>query len=118
MGDSGRELDYETLESMVDLMPGSYWQAVLNKRLVRDGRPGSDAEAPAARPFVALPDMGSVASHRLLDGVPVKVLIPGNPPGADHAHEDKGSFVLEFGKQCGEASSGSIVVKQIQEAIL
>ena len=107
VGDSGRDLDYETMESMVDLMPGSYWQAVLDKHLARDGRPASGGEAPGPRPFVALPDMGTVASFRLLDRVPVKVLIPGNPPGADHAHEDKGSFVLEFGGEAFAMDLGS-----------
>ncbi len=47
-------------------------------------------------PFVSLPDMGPLASHRKLGGHWVKLFIQGNKAGAGHTHEDKGSFVLEF----------------------
>ena len=100
VGDSGDRLGYDTLEAMVELMPDSYWLTMLDKRRALDGLPPAPGVAPEPRPFLALPDMGTVASYRLLDGVPLKILVPGNPAGADHAHEDKGSFVLEFG---GEA---------------
>jgi hypothetical protein len=48
------------------------------------------------QPFVCLPDMGPLVSHRLLGGHWVKLFIQGNKTWAGHAHEDKGSFVLEF----------------------
>jgi hypothetical protein len=40
--------------------------------------------------------MGPLVSHRLLGGHWVKLFIQGNKTWAGHAHEDKGSFVLEF----------------------
>ncbi len=52
------------------------------------------ATAPA--PFVALPDMGVMASTRQTGPHTVKLLLMGNRAGAGHTHEDKGSFVLEF----------------------
>ncbi|MBI3986310.1 MAG: heparinase II/III family protein [Lentisphaerae bacterium] len=45
---------------------------------------------------MSLPDMGLMASVRKLGGDRVKLLLLGNKAGAGHAHEDKGSFVLEF----------------------
>lgn len=54
------------------------------------------AQTPEPKPFVALPDMGPLASQRTFKGMPVKILVMGNKAGAGHTHEDKGSFVLEF----------------------
>jgi hypothetical protein len=54
---------------------------------------------PPPRPLVCLPEMGLLASHRFLGDLPVKLLILGNKAGTGHAHEDKGSFVLELAGQ-------------------
>jgi hypothetical protein len=104
---------------MAGLLPQSAWVRMLRKAMTRnDGWPVNPvhglvpamadaaiawaitAQMPttqiAPRPFVTLPDMGPVASHRTLDGEWVKLFIQGNHGGAGHTHEDKGSFVLEF----------------------
>jgi hypothetical protein len=107
---------------MAGLLPQSAWLPMLHKTIARndgwpvnaihgsEGYPSMLADAAIAwmlverldaapwdpPPFVALPDMGPMASHRQLGGHWVKLLIQGNKSGAGHAHEDKGSFVLEF----------------------
>ncbi|MCL4690995.1 MAG: heparinase II/III family protein [Candidatus Hydrogenedentes bacterium] len=107
VGDSEAHLSDETLEAMVELMPGSYWQILQNKKRHAAGKELLPGKAPAPRPFVALPNLGYIASYRMLDGQPVKLLILGNVSGADHAHEDKGSFVLEFGGEVFAMDLGS-----------
>ena len=102
---------------MTRILPGSAWTRMWQKTRARHQgylhndprhptnlldaalalRLGDAATAPApARPFVALPDMGVLASHRWLGKQPVKLFIMGNRAGAGHTHEDKGGFVLEF----------------------
>ena len=89
------------------ILPESRWVAIRNKDLARrNGEPDTlfgwiladriPDTAPAPRAFLQLPDMGVCASYRELDGLPVKILLPGNRANAGHTHEDKGSFVLEF----------------------
>lgn len=107
VGDSDPHLDLETLGAMVELMPGSYWQTLLNKKRRAEGKEPLPGKAPEPRPFVSLPNLGYIASYRVLDGQPVKLLILGNVSGADHAHEDKGSFVLEFGGEVYAMDLGS-----------
>ncbi|GMV92895.1 MAG: hypothetical protein AMXMBFR82_26730 [Candidatus Hydrogenedentota bacterium] len=107
VGDSEAHLSDETLEAMVELMPGSYWQTLLNKKRQAAGKELLSGKAPAPRPFVSLPNLGYISSYRMLDGQPVKLLILGNVSGADHAHEDKGSFVLEFGGEVFAMDLGS-----------
>ncbi len=107
VGDSEPHLDLETLGAMVELMPGSYWQTLLNKKRRAEGKEPLPGKAPEPRPFVALPNLGYLSSYRMLNGLPVKLLILGNVSGADHAHEDKGSFVLEFGSEVFAMDLGS-----------
>ncbi len=107
VGDSGRMLGYETLEAMVDLMPDSFWQTMLNEKRIRDGKSPGTIPGPPRRPFVHLPNLGMAASHRMLGDSIVKLLICGNAAGADHAHEDKGSFVLEYGGEAFAMDVGS-----------
>ena len=58
-----------------------------------------DLLADSPKPFLFLPDMGVMTSLRTVGGLAVKILIPGNKAGTGHAHEDKGSFILEFAGQ-------------------
>jgi hypothetical protein len=89
------------------LMPDSHWVTVARKSVARSGgQPMTllvqnllrdvPARGPAFRPFVEMPKIGQVASHRKLGGEWVKLFLMGNQSGASHTHEDKGSFVLEF----------------------
>ena len=88
-------------------MPDSHWVTVFHNALRRTGgRPCAllveklageiPARGPAFQPFVEMPDLGMMCSVRELGGERVKLFLMGNKAGADHAHEDKGSFVLEF----------------------
>ncbi len=99
--------DQETLAFMAAILPESQWVSMFRKSVARSGGMPStflacqlDADIPAQAPappaFTALPDMGLLASVRVLDGEAVKLLILGNHANAGHTHEDKGSFVLEF----------------------
>lgn len=107
---------------MAGLLPGSAWAVMLSNTITRNkGYPVNEVYGPENYPpmmvdnaitwgmaarlspvpselpqFVSLPDMGPLVSHRLLGGHWVKLFIQGNKAWAGHAHEDKGSFVLEF----------------------
>ena len=107
IGDSGDYINYPTLEAMVELMPDSAWLTMLNKRRRIDGLEPIPGNPPQARPFIALPDLGMVSSTREHAGHLLKIIVPGNPPHADHAHEDKGSFVIEYGGQTYAMDPGS-----------
>jgi hypothetical protein len=112
--DAGDEFGQDTLAVMSRILPGSAWSAMYQKALARTGgmpdsllalaleaQPGAGTAANARTTyefpaFNRLPDLGWMASTRKLGNTQVKLLIPGNHPGAGHTHEDKGSFVLEF----------------------
>ncbi|MBN2308031.1 MAG: heparinase II/III family protein, partial [Candidatus Hydrogenedentes bacterium] len=97
--DSGSEFGFSTLEILSNLLPDSYWVTVYNKKARAEGREPLPKEGPPLPHFVALAVTGHLASLRDLDGQPVKILVMGHKAGADHTHEDKGSFVLEFAGQ-------------------
>jgi hypothetical protein len=89
------------------LMPDSHWVTVARKSVARSGgQPMTllaqnllrevPAAGPGFRPLVEMPKIGQLASHRRLGSEWVKLFLMGNPSGASHTHEDKGSFVLEF----------------------
>jgi len=97
--DSGSSFRRDTLEILSELMPDSYWTTMYDKLLLRGGQPPLAQTGPALPSFISLPDTGYIASTRSLDGRQVKLFIMGHQAGADHTHEDKGSFVLEFAGQ-------------------
>jgi hypothetical protein len=105
--DGSPRLEIEALAVMAALLPESAWVRMYHKAVSRQGGfPGTvlawqmSRQVPAAGQdlpaFLALPEMGPVASARKLGPEWVKILLQGNRAGAGHAHEDKGSFVLEF----------------------
>jgi hypothetical protein len=59
-------------------------------------------------PFVFLPSSGLAASTRKLGDELVKLLVVGGPAKATHAHEDRGSFVLEFAGDTFAADPGGM----------
>lgn len=100
-------INQEALTYLAALMPDSAWVNVFRKSLrmtggIPDSLPAYLLESsipeagPALLPFIRLPDMGLLASHRHYEGEPVKLLVMGNQAGASHTHEDKGHYVLEF----------------------
>lgn len=98
-GDSNLNMDGETLAGMHAILPGSYWTTLYNKHRARTGEPPLEVAGPPLPAFIALPDTGLMASVRNLGGHAVKLFLMGFCVGADHTHEDKGSFVLEFASQ-------------------
>lgn len=99
VGDAGPYFRGDTLAILSELMPQSHWTNMYNKLLRREAKPPLRETGPASPAFIALPDTGYLASVRSWQGRPVKLLIMGHKAGADHTHEDKGSFVLEFAGQ-------------------
>ncbi|MBC8471109.1 MAG: heparinase II/III family protein [Planctomycetes bacterium] len=97
--DSGPDFRSDTLEILTELMPESHWTTMYNKLLLRNGKPKIAQTDPAPPAFITLPDTGYIASTRSLGEHRVKLFIMGHKAGADHTHEDKGSFVLEFAGQ-------------------
>lgn len=96
-----------TVMYMANVLPKSYWSKILDKMVERDSRIPEDLLAfylytqfkkqeVKTHPFLQLEDMGMIASTRELHHQPLKILIFGNKANADHAHEDKGAFVIEF----------------------
>ncbi|MFO7973218.1 MAG: heparinase II/III family protein, partial [Candidatus Hydrogenedentota bacterium] len=98
-GDSNQNMDTDTLEWMHAIMPGSYWTTLYNKHRARKGEVPLRVAGPRLPAFISLPDTGLMASVRESRGEPVKLFLMGFCVGADHTHEDKGSFVLEFAGQ-------------------
>ena len=105
--DSGNRMDATTLAVMAALLPESAWLRLFRGSLARSGQlPATliawqlaqrlPAAGPAPQAFVHLPVMGTLASTRRHGAHWVKLLVPGNRAQAGHAHEDKGSFVLEY----------------------
>ncbi len=104
-------LDLQAMLILAALMPDSYWVTMSHKMMNRM-TPGSmdpfdlllsrqiPPQGPVLPEFVFLPETGYMCSHRKLDGKDVKLFIMGNMKGADHCHEDKGSFILEYAGDC------------------
>jgi hypothetical protein len=97
--DSGSSFHSNTLKILSELMPDSHWTTMYNKLLLRNGQQPLAQKGPALPAYISLPDTGYIASTRSLGNQRVKLLIMGHKAGADHTHEDKGSFVLEFANQ-------------------
>lgn len=100
-------INQEALAYLAALMPDSEWVNLFRKSLrVVGGIPDTlpayllESSIPAASAerssFVQLPNMGLMSSLRRHEGEYVKLLLMGNHAKADHTHEDKGHFVLEF----------------------
>lgn len=99
-----------TLVTMANALPQSAWMRIFRKAAEREPERSTLADlvlnwklaeklpatTPEPRPFVNLPAMGCLASTRRLGSHWVKLLLTGNKANAGHAHEDKGSFVLEY----------------------
>jgi hypothetical protein len=97
--DGGSGFRSDTLKILTEFLPGSYWTTMYNKLLLRSGRSQLEQKGSALPAYIALPDTGYIASTRSLGDHLVKLFIMGHKSGADHTHEDKGSFVLEFAGQ-------------------
>jgi len=105
--DSKEKMRSEVLALLATVLPHSYWTTIWKNQLTHSPElpdtflslflsqklPENTPPLPA---FVFLPEMGILATTRCLENEVVKILILGNQAGAGHAHEDKGSFVLEF----------------------
>lgn len=131
--DATDRLNYDMLLVMANALPNSDWGNMLNKKLKREGgMPNSllaltlfaslkDTLTKTA-PVVLLPEMGLTASNRDWNGEKVKIAFMGNKAFAEHTHEDKGSFILEFAGEtfamdpgtCSYADPLSIIVKNCE----
>ena len=121
------------LAFMAKLLPESGWNAMFWKAVERSGGLADDyfallsqstgrqaAYSPPA--FVKMPELNLLASHRMLHGEAVKIVLLGNRSGAGHTHEDKGSFILEYAGQtfamdpgtCDYSSPFSMLYKHCQ----
>jgi hypothetical protein len=116
--DGHAHISVETAAQMAALMPASAWVNIYHKVLARLGGfpdsviawqmaraiPPAGPDLPA---FVYLPVMGAMSSQRRLGGAWVKLFLMGNQSGAGHTHEDKGSFILEFGGETYACDPGT-----------
>lgn len=97
--DAGPSFRSDTLTILADVMPESYWATLLHKQQVIQGIPPTVNSGPSLPAYIALPEIGYIASIRRLGEHRVKVLVMGNKAGAGYTHEDKGSFVLKYADQ-------------------
>jgi hypothetical protein len=122
--DSDAIFHTDTLTILTELVPHSYWTTLFHKKQLVEAGKGDEGvrylfslrrgnapepitgekvpdtfSSPALPAYIALPEIGYIASVRSLGDHLVKVFIVGNKAGADHTHEDKGSFVLEYAGQ-------------------
>jgi len=105
--DAGKDIGLSAVEWLAAAAPDSYWTSIYRRMIARGRKPtgiltGNHAqriplEGPRAKNLVIMPEMGVVSSLRVFDDKQVKVLIMGNKSNAGHCHEDKGSFILEYG---------------------
>ena len=126
-------LSQSHLAFMAYLLKDSRWPDIFRKAVTRSGGLADDyfallvqslnlANNSEIRPFVEMPVMNLAASHRKWNGRDVKMVVLGNRSGAGHAHEDKGSFILEYAGQtfamdpgsCDYSSPYSMLYKQCQ----
>jgi hypothetical protein len=119
IGDADFHQNLPPLALMAAAMPDSHWTTIFRKAYARSEEFPIDAvmlsllpripeEGPPAATFVHLPEMGLLSSLRYHDEKPVKLVVPGNQAGAGHAHEDKGSFVLEYAGQMFAMDPGRV----------
>lgn len=93
-GDAEPRWGSTTLARFAACVPEGGWPLLEARARAREsGRRMPESDWPA---FIRLPDMGVLASHRRLRGEWVKLFVSGCTRDADHNHEDKGSFVLEY----------------------
>ena len=97
--DSDATFRSDTLEILTELVPNSYWATLYHKKQVTEGVAPTVKPGPPLPAYIALPEIGYLASTRRLGDHLVKVFVMGNKANAGHTHEDKGSFVLEYAGQ-------------------
>jgi len=97
--DSDATFRTDTLTILTELIPRSYWTTLFHKKQAAQNLSPSVSPGPPLPPYIALPEIGYIASTRSLGDHRVKVFIMGNKANAGHTHEDKGSFVLEYAGQ-------------------
>lgn len=56
--------------------------------------------------FISMENTGAVSSVRRLDGEIIKIFQCGGNPNSNHAHEDKGSFIVQFAGETIAADPG------------
>lgn len=131
--DAHSTLSQTHLAFMAYLLKDSPWVNIFGKSVARSGGLADDYFAlmvqsmelksrAEVRPFVLMREMNLASSHRFWKGKAVKMVVLGNRSGAGHAHEDKGSFILEYAGQtfamdpgtCDYSSSYSMIYKQCQ----
>jgi hypothetical protein len=69
-------------------------------------------------PFVRLPSSGLASSARKIDGRWAKLLVVGGPALAGHNHEDRGSFVLEFGGEGFAVDPGGLLYADVASSAM
>ncbi|MHC4521199.1 MAG: heparinase II/III domain-containing protein, partial [Planctomycetota bacterium] len=97
--DAGPDFRSDSLAILAEVMPDSYWTTMYSKQCRRKGITPPASDGPEMPAYIALPEIGYIASTRRLGDHLVKLLIVGNKADAGHTHEDKGSFVLEYAGQ-------------------
>lgn len=111
-------VEQETLGFMNYLVPDSVYMRMLIKKtkgirkfsgsiLMDYFRIASDTMYSPLRNFILMPKLGMASSVRFYEGKLVKIFLMGNVADADHAHEDKGSFILEYAGETYAMDSGT-----------
>lgn len=106
VGDSHLE-QLHAYSVLAALMPKSHWTTIFRRLWKEHGSECADlltlqlektipAQYDWYRPYIVMPEWGAVSSVRELHGEKLKLFQYGGNAGANHAHADKGSFVMQF----------------------
>lgn len=107
-----------TFSILAALMPCSHWVTIFRRLWKKDGEECTDfltlsleksipQKYSAYRSYISMPDLGAVSSLRDIEGEKIKIFQCGGNAGANHAHNDKGSFVVQFAGETVFADPGT-----------
>lgn len=119
----------DPLAVMAALLPDSHWVNMYRKAERLSGEPSTSLlvrmldnaiprSGPDFKPFVHLQATGLMSSVRRVRDELLKLVLIGGGPGAEHAHEDKGSFVVEYAGDTFAADPGSASYAGIYAGIM
>lgn len=115
--DGHDHVNLETNAFMAMISPDSFWSVLLDEALGRERVfsslilenliQGRKKYGKNRKNFIAMPFLGSAMSYRVEKEKELKIFMMGNKANTDHAHEDKGSFIIEYDRKTYAMDSGT-----------
>lgn len=117
--DGHPHLSFLTLSIMNYCCPNSTWSKILSEKIARSDNRKIDSivvenllskkiiNKVIPKTLINMEKLGCLSSYRIINNKELKIFINGNEKNVDHAHEDKGSFIIEFDNETFAMDSGS-----------